>query len=447
MVESTAFYISCIGSLLLLAIAYLVLRGTLLDITLMRENPWPILWYLQILWVLVPLMTVGYIGVENLPVLRLARPGTEIHVTVVALAALFVYVASLAVMLRVFGLRRSRRVAYSVESTCRRARALSCFLAVLAIMMLGIYWVLGFRHAFLYSWIRGESLLNVRLANMYYSRVPSQLISLMHVIGYTQAILAGYLARTNRMTAVKYFLAALVTLTAPGDKGLPVYGVILWVLSSGKVLPRIVWSWRLLRVFGLAMLCGVIIVYLLVRMQMPNMSPQLFGSYLLARFGVGQMAGVYETAGLIDVGYRMPDGFVLHMVPFASLFWDYTDYQKYLMMLSEGYGPTQMGVKNTFFLAEAYAMGGTFLAVASPIIVAFSTSLGLLMLSAFVGRLFGKDLAWIAFPIYFITHDLTGGFSIFPMFKGCILLMLQLGSVWLAWALWNALIVQPRAPL
>ena len=82
--------------------------------------------------------------------------------------------------------------------------------------------------------------------------------------------------------------------------------------------------------------------------------------------------------------------FYWHMFPGARLFVDYVDYQKVLMMVTEGYGYSEMGVKNSYFIAEAYAMGGFCVNVLSPIIVAFSTALGLIILIDLLKRIVGK---------------------------------------------------------
>jgi hypothetical protein len=306
------------------------------------------------------------------------------------------------------------------------------------LLLLTVFHFLGYKHAFFFSLIEKVPLIRVRLANAYSSRVLSQVTSMLFTVGYLLAVLSGYMARYRRIVSLKYLAVALLLLAAPGNKALLVQGVLLWILANGKVLPRSLFSIQALRFAALFLIVALGLAYCVVRIQVPDISVQGFGVYLLGRLGVGQMAGVYETAALIENGYSLEGEFFWHMVPFSRFFVDYTDYQKYLMMISEGYGFTQMGVKNSYFLAEAYAIGGPLVASLSPVIVAFSTSLGLLLLTGLFKSFFGRQLVSVAVALCLVTHDITGGFSSFPMLKGCLNTALQLGTLGILWSLWKA---------
>ena len=143
------------------------------------------------------------------------------------------------------------------------------------------------------------------------------------------------------------------------------------------------------------------------------------------------MAGVYETFGLEKSGSLPKGDFYWHMFPGASLFVNYIDYQKALMMVTEGYGYSEMGVKNSYFIAEAFAIGGYPLMFLSPFIVAFSTALGLIVLVDLLKRIVGSKLSWpIAMLLCVKTQSITGGFSSFPLLKGVILIVGQLLVIW-----------------
>jgi len=181
-------------------------------------------------------------------------------------------------------------------------------------------------------------------------------------------------------------------------------------------------------------LVGLRLVYLgysLKGSQWPSFEE--FGAYLVNRLGIGQMAGMYETMALAKQGYFLTSNFYWHIIPFARFFVDYIDYHKHLMMITEGYEFTEMGVKNTYFVAEAYAIGGIWLAVLSPIIVGFASSLGLHLLMKMFKSAIGSELAIVAVPIYLLTHNITGGFSSFPLLKGLLLLTVHLGVLWVWW--------------
>lgn len=439
----TAFLLSLIGSLAVLATSYVLLRGTVLDISHLRANPWPLMWYHQMFLTLIPLIVVGYTGIENMPGLRIAQPGLEIPVATSVISSLLVYVLSLAFFLRVFGLH-GREVLTSAATDSAglhsKASRLSACLSIFGLLLLVAFHFLGYRHAFLFSVLQARPLLRIRLENVYASRVPTQLSSLVPTVGTFLAILAGRIGRRDRAASLRYLAVALFILTAPGDKALLVWGVLLWILAKGKLLPQSLFSMRVLRFAVCVLAIGLGLSYLAVSVQTPNMSAQAFKQYLLLRLGVAQMNGTYETAGLIENGYRFGDEFGWHAIPFASIFVDYTNYHKHLMMISEGYAFDQMGVMNTFFLAEAYAMGGPRVAYMSPLVVAFSTSLGLLLTVILIKLCFGAELVWVAIPLYLRGHGLTGGFDAYPLLKGWILLALQLGVLCAWWLLFKFLV-------
>jgi hypothetical protein len=185
---------------------------------------------------------------------------------------------------------------------------------------------------------------------------------------------------------------------------------------------------KLIITFALIFIVGISILYVVVSFQIPNLNFVNFWIYLYNRLGIGQMEGVYETFSLDEI----PEGrYYLHMIPFASLFTHYTNFQKILMMVTEGYDYASMGVKNSLFIAEAYAIGGWGLTLISPIIVGITYGLGLFVFFKGLKFLFGDDVARVYFlPLYLLTHQLTGGFSGFPLLKRVIHILLLLTSVW-----------------
>ncbi len=54
-----ALFISVVGLMVVPLIAYLLLKGTLFDITYLRRNPWSLLWYYELAIILIPLVIVS----------------------------------------------------------------------------------------------------------------------------------------------------------------------------------------------------------------------------------------------------------------------------------------------------------------------------------------------------------------------------------------------------
>lgn len=416
------------GSILVFLLAVWALKGTVLDV---RYQPWALILYFDLLLIVMPLPIVYTLGIENVPIIFAAQPGIEGEVAFYVFAVLVAYLVSLGIFLRAFALRA--RV-LTVAPSCQLGKVyrLAIALSVYGIILMIVFYGLGMKHAFLTAFITGKPLLPIRLENAYASNVPSQIASLLPLVGYLVAAFGGYLGRVNGVRGIALLFFSLLILSMGGDKAPVAWGLIIWILGKSFLLRRRVRLRRLLIAVALIVFLALPLVYWAASLQIPGMTLKDFATYLFLRLGVGQMAGIYETFGLIKSD-SLPEGdFYWHMVPLASFFVDYLDYQKMLMMVTEGYEVTEMGVKNSFFIAEAYAIGGWMLVVLSPFIVAFSTAVGILFLKALFNKFVDPHLSQeIALLIYLKTHSITGGLASFPMFKGLILVVLQILAIWL----------------
>jgi hypothetical protein len=154
-----------------------------------------------------------------------------------------------------------------------------------------------------------------------------------------------------------------------GQKAPIVYALLLLVVgvlsnSSALSLGRVI----KFGVGGFVILMGVL--YAIATVQFPELDVVGFGAFLLNRLAVGQVHGVYEQFALLLQDSR----YIWHAVPFANILLDYPVFNKDLMMHTYGMGRAaeDIGVMNSLFLGEAYAIGGYPLVFASPIIVALN---------------------------------------------------------------------------
>lgn len=423
--------LSSIGLVFIPSIAVFFLAGTLFDIRRLRQNPWPLLWYFEVGLVLISVLIVNLLGIENIPIFFKAIPGTETQIAFIVLATLFAYVICLGFFLRLFGLRLVISSKEDIHLQRDKIKEWGVALIILGCASILIFHLLRYEHALLSAVFTGQSLLRIRLANKYSGYVPSQIASMLPLIGYLVAVLGGLLARRKRIMGFVYLLFALLFLSAPGDKAPPLWGIIIWLMAQGRLVPRKLFSLRTLcsGLLGGAVILGIL--YQLLSLQVPSLTLEKFSLYLLQRLGVGQIVGVYETFGLAW-NHSLPEGeFYWHMIPGASLVIDYMDYQKVLMIATEGYAATEMGVKNSLFIAEAFAIGGLPMLLLSPIIVAFSTALGLRLLKDAISRVVGRKISpGLAMVVYLKTHAITGGFASFPLLKGLLLVLIQLMIIW-----------------
>ena len=150
--EPASLVISALAIVLVPASGYILFRGTALDVSRLSDNPWPILWYWTVALVLLPLLIVCYTGIAGLGVFHLAHPGLELSVALTTGLTLLMYVASLAVFLRLLGLT-SRRLFGAACQRFGHARLkisrLAFALALLGTVLLAGFHALGYKHAFL----------------------------------------------------------------------------------------------------------------------------------------------------------------------------------------------------------------------------------------------------------------------------------------------------------
>ena len=95
------------------------------------------------------------------------------------------------------------------------------------------------------------------------------------------------------------------------------------------------------------------------------------------------------------------------------------------MLYTEGSDIDGSGVKNSLFIAEAYAMGGWFFLIVSPVLMAIGFHIRMLMLNKTLSYAFSVPVAtFFSTPLLFLTGCLTGDFSSFALHKGTVLLFL-----------------------
>jgi hypothetical protein len=291
----------------------------------------------------------------------------------------------------------------------------------------------SYRHALISSVLSGESLLRIRLENNYISKLPSQFAQLISISWWIGSIYSGILIYRKKWSDfLLYGLMTFFLASARGDKA-PMITCILIISFSYISVQGFKYSLgKLFKYLLLFLPFLYFLLYLIVGLQIPDLSIKIFNKYLLSRVGVGQMAGVFETFSI----QKIDGDFFWHIIPGASFISDYIPYEKVLMMVTEGYGYSDMGVKNSLFISEAYGIGGMPLAIFSPFIVGASYGLGLYFLHIFITKFFSGSVSTIyTLPIYILSSSLTGGFSSFPLFKGLLLGIINIIVIWVVFQL------------
>lgn len=428
------FLIVLIFGFLTFFVFYVLSKNTHLRLNFKTGNFWPILIYRELFFVYSALLLVAAYGVDVFDGTIINAGGDDLFkIYALTIYAVFGFFISTLISIKIFKIPLIDLSAINTLDDLLLRRFVNAAVLTGLFILFGSIIFLGFKHAFGSILISGGDLLAVRLGNVYNSKLPSQLGQVMNVAWWIIAIYIGYLLfRRNYFQFFLYFSFGFMLASAHGDKApifqfLTIFGLSFASFSGIELSAKI-----LLKLLFFVFPPMYFLLYGVVSLQIPDLSFEIFNIYLLNRLGVGQMSGVFETFSMSN----LEGDFYWHMVPGASIFVNYIPYDKVLMMVSEGYGFTEMGVKNSFFISEAYAIGGYLLVFMSPFIVGFSYGFGIYLLSRFLLYLFGRSISLVfALPIYIFNAALTGGFSSFPLFKGLILAMACLGLIWVVFSL------------
>lgn len=404
-------------------------KGTFLDF----KNIWSIIFYKQAVLILLPILLLTFIRVEDFSAFKMVNQTEVFFISSLILFSFFIFSLSFLILNRLLlkykHVNLSPRV-YVYDSAVDYfsiAAVLSgVFLLIFSILFL------GYKHAFITSIVSGVNVLHVRLQNAYSTNLPSQIAYLITVSYWIGAIYSALLATRKRyMSSFIFFTVGLILSSAAGAKApvvnLFVFAVMSYIYFSSLSLKKIS-STKILFWSPIYFSVIFLILYYVVSLQIADLNVSKFLIYLVERLGVGQMAGVYET---FSINFLLPQS-AWHMVPFANLFVDYPIFSKELMLFTENRDFSETGVKNSFFIAEAYGMGGWFLMILSPIWMAFAYIIKIIILSLFLKSTFGESVRNIyLLPLFFLSTDPTGDFSSFAFQKGTLLLVIILTFIYL----------------
>ncbi|WP_126767718.1 hypothetical protein [Aliidiomarina iranensis] len=229
---------------------------------------------------------------------------------------------------------------------------------------------LGLEHAFIKSIFLGEDLLTARFHNTHFANVPTHFRLMVLFLTSLLAILIGLYGRKLYSTSVigLMLLVLLYSSSIYGAKGPIIKLIILYFIafSTGNSKHFL----KLFIAFFSISVVTAVLLFFVVRVQIPDLNLTSYFEYLLTRLGIGQVQGVYEQFGvqLRDFSY------IFDEIPFSGFFTDPPEYSKDLMMATLGFSKEfeEIGVMNSFFVGKAFAIGGYFLVFVSPVIVAFN---------------------------------------------------------------------------
>lgn len=307
---------------------------------------------------------------------------------------------------------------------------------ILTLFSLNLFFVtivihlLGAKHAFIGSVFLGEDLMNIRMGNRYGSSIPNFLLSYFNFLYIiTSCILAVnfFNKEFKKIYKILIFLLIIYTSTLLGAKApliscLTILGIgYIYFSKGGMNLGKTL-------KFGIPVF---LIIFLLIfystQKQFSTLTNSQVVEYIFMRIFTGQMMGTYEQ---LDLKLQSID-YVWRSIPFANILIDYKEYSKDLMMSTWGQYKEvdEIGVMNSYFIGEAFAIGGMIFLIFSPILVAINISFSLFILLTIFHKIFGFD-KMMAFRVVGLSigflFPLTGDIAGLLAFKYIVMYLIFL---------------------
>ncbi|HAS6178826.1 TPA: hypothetical protein I7147_07895 [Vibrio vulnificus] len=302
------------------------------------------------------------------------------------------------------------------------------------IIILLAWLILGVGHSFTISLIDDVSVSGLR-SGLNDSTLAKFIKHMFTIICPLLSVLVASGVYKNRKLERYVSFVIIIFIAAWGGNKAPILLVMLIYLVTYASVNNYKLSLKLLTLSIVALFVILFATYRIVLFQYSDMTDiSSFIDYFFQRVFVAGLIGVYEQMNLFlnDLNY------IYHAVPFASFFVDYPNFHKDLMMVSEHrVDESSIGIKNTLFIAEAYAMAGWGGVILSPVIVAVNYAISFRVITIVFSMFFPghnqRNNMFIA--IFFFSYlKITGGFSDFLFFKTLIMMViLMLPFFFIAW--------------
>lgn len=416
-----------------------LLKGTFLEMSWRRKSFAGLVLGKEIFLLIIPGIVLYSFGIYKNFTYFYVTDETVREATVYALYALFLFSITFALISKIFSRNKFLLVKCEpilINKDLALIDGLYRVTGLSIVLILLLFFIGGMRHALLSNILSGSDLMEVRLQNRYATGIPTVVMSFFRFLFIFNGILFGLVY--YRLNKYKRFFGLILIVFAVsffGDKS-PIFSVlILSVLANLSINDR----FSLLRILKYSLLMGgfsLFVLYVISYLQFGGIGFSEFFEFLLFRAGLGQIGGLYEG---FAIGLHNSD-YIWHSVPFANLLIDYPIYNKDLMMMLWGANAAadETGVVNSFFVGEAFAIGGSVLALLSPAVVALNYCLAIVLLAGFFRRFFGcspgatKIILQLLIPSTFI---LTGDIAGLLLGKLLVMTLLFLLAIWIFYSL------------
>lgn len=380
-----------------------------------------------ILFIIPCIIIIQYVDVYNSPVLFYVSEDSLFEANILIIYGIFSFLAFFGIFYRIFiNSFEYSRGKLEKELHHHRDSLFFVFYVCIALLIISVAFAifgLGARHAFFEGFLGYGSAGVIRHQNA----AISNLSYFKHFISLNCALVSAIIAtRAFDQRGWVRLIGILVIIVCGSFYGskspIAIYSIIfaLAYMESHGEIKSITF---IKKIAFLLIICLLVLYGAIYFTYISNNENFNFGQYLFNRVFIAQMAGMYEQWNL-DLRSTV---YAYHFVPFASLFIDYPVFHKDLMMISENrIDVNSIGIKNTFYLAEAYAAFGNLGLIFAPIIMGFSMVVNYLILSKFFQRVFGNKRLGVFFGSYLFVFffGLTDGISQSVLLKGSVVVIL-----------------------
>lgn len=401
-------------SFILLLLFFIAFKKTIFGFSIERKNFNGIIFFQEyFLMVVLGVCIVVFFGIDKITVFYVNKDNL-INSSLIILATFFLFLLTILFLSKTLF---KKYLSFNCQyfNTVNSKFYINCFSFYLLFLVLFLH-ILGVKHAILSSMISGSDLLSTRLGNKYISNAPNFLLTNLRFI---YIILAGFLAVNFSNKSIsfynKFFVFVLIVYASSltGDKAPIINCFLIFIIGYFYSLGDKINFTKILKYSLPVLFVSLATIFYLIRVQFENLSVYETFEYILLRTSSGQMMGAYEQLDLKIQGFD----YIWRSVPFANFFIDYKEYSKDLMLNTWGYykSYSEVGVMNSYFIGEAYAIGGYFLLFISPFIVGFNYCLSLYVMIYIMHRFFKLDKGFsmrvigiTAIFLFPITGDIAG---------------------------------------
>lgn len=411
-----------VSIVLVLSVYYFLLKNTIFGINAKSGNYVGFFVFYDLIIYIVPaILLLNIFPIEDFRVAFKVKQETVFWISSLILISLLVFYITLKILSGV-----NRRYFYLFPYTLSKNTNIQNFIRITVFISLSLIlfaWLFyGVSHAFTTSFISDISISTLRSEIKANSSVKALKHLFIFISPFIVAVIASPIYKKNKVERILLLISILYITSWGGSKGPLLGSFIVYMISYATFnnLRMNVYILFKLLIFTILLL---FIVYKVVLFQYSDLTDvTAFLDYFTQRMFVAQTIGVYEEFNLFLNNYS----YIWHGVPFASSFIDFPVFHKDLMLISEDrIDPSTIGIKNTFFIAEAYGMGGWLLLALSPVWMAINYALTYIWMTFIIDKLAFKNFEYtkrIVGIALFSYISIMGGFSDLMFFKLTIMI-------------------------